>query len=232
MEYARMAERPAATLLHLGPGLANGLANLHNARKAQSPVVNIVGNHATSHQRFEAPLTSDVEAFARTVSHWVHTSRDSRLVAADAARAVQAARQAPGQIATLILPADTAWTSADRPAGVPADHQAVARVRRCGPSGGKAARGAPWEIRITTAGQRFTGTRTLRRRPDSGRSRCPAYLRHVHPADRKGRRPRHGGKVACTDRRTPSNPQRHRAYSLLVGVASADCLFRISRPGH
>jgi acetolactate synthase-1/2/3 large subunit len=95
------------------------LANLHNARKAQSPVVNIVGNHATSHQRFEAPLRSDVEAFARTVSHWVHTSRDSQLVAADAARAVQAARQAPGQIATLILPADTAWTSADRPAGVP-----------------------------------------------------------------------------------------------------------------
>jgi acetolactate synthase I/II/III large subunit len=117
--YARMAEKPAATLLHLGPGLANGLANLHNARKAQSPVVNIVGNHATSHQRFEAPLTSDVEAFAGTVSHWVHTSRDSQLVAADAARAVQAARQAPGQIATLILPADTAWTSADRPAGVP-----------------------------------------------------------------------------------------------------------------
>jgi acetolactate synthase-1/2/3 large subunit len=117
--YARMAEKPAATLLHLGPGLANGLANLHNARKAQSPVINIVGNHTTSHQRFEAPLTSDVEAFARTVSHWVHTSRDSQLVAADAARAVQAARQAPGQIATLILPADTAWTSADRPAGVP-----------------------------------------------------------------------------------------------------------------
>jgi acetolactate synthase I/II/III large subunit len=115
--YARMTDKPAATLLHLGPGLANGLANLHNARKAQSPVVNIVGNHATEHQRFEAPLTSDVEAFARTVSHWVHTSKNSRLVAADAARAVQAARQAPGQIATLILPADTAWTAADRPAG-------------------------------------------------------------------------------------------------------------------
>src|SRR5690348_2619412 len=117
--YARMADRPAAALLHLGPGLGNGLANLHNARKAQSPVVNIVGNHARSHQRFEAPLTSDVEAFARTVSHWVHTSNDSQLVAADAARAVAAARQAPGQIATLIVPADTAWSAADRPAAMP-----------------------------------------------------------------------------------------------------------------
>ncbi|GLE54232.1 hypothetical protein ATCCBAA256_38050 [Mycobacterium montefiorense] len=117
--YARMADKPAATLLHLGPGLGNGLANLHNARKAQSPVVNIVGSHATEHQRFEAPLTSDVEAFARTVSHWVHTSRNSQLVAADAARAVQAARQAPGQIATLILPADTAWTAAERAAAMP-----------------------------------------------------------------------------------------------------------------
>src|SRR5215468_6333561 len=73
--YARMAGRPAATLLHLGPGLANGLANLHNAMRAQSPVVNIIGNHATIHQRFDAPPTSDVEAFARPVSHWVHASR-------------------------------------------------------------------------------------------------------------------------------------------------------------
>src|SRR5215813_4639441 len=107
--YARMSGKPAATLLHLGPGLANGLANLHNARKAASPVVNIIGNHATIHQRFDAPLTSDVEAFARPVSHWIHASRYARDVAADAARAVQAARAAPGQIASLILPADTAW---------------------------------------------------------------------------------------------------------------------------
>jgi acetolactate synthase I/II/III large subunit len=113
--YARMAGKPAATLLHLGPGLGNGLANLHNARKTSAPVVNIVGNHATIHQRFDAPLTSDVEAFARTVSHWVHASRNARDVAADAARAVQAARSAPGQIASLILPADTAWNAAERP---------------------------------------------------------------------------------------------------------------------
>ncbi len=114
--YARMTGRPAATLLHLGPGLANGLANLHNARKARVPMVNIIGNHATAHQRYDAPLTSDVPAFANTVSHWVASSQTSRTVAADAARAVQAARAAPGQIASLILPADTAWMPAESPA--------------------------------------------------------------------------------------------------------------------
>ncbi|GGC58024.1 acetolactate synthase large subunit [Undibacterium terreum] len=111
--YARMAGKPACTLLHLGPGLANGLANLHNARRAQSPVVNIVGDHASSHARYEAPLTSDLKGFARPVSHWLHSSSSSLTVGADAARAVQAATEAPGQVATLILPADTAWNPAD-----------------------------------------------------------------------------------------------------------------------
>ena len=114
--YARMAGKPAATLLHLGPGLGNGLANLHNARKAGVPVVNIIGDHATYHQRYDAPLTSDVKAFANTVSHWTLSSREARDVAADAARAVQAARTPPGQIASLILPADTAWNPAQGPA--------------------------------------------------------------------------------------------------------------------
>ncbi len=114
--YARIAEKPAATLLHLGPGLANGLANLHNARRASSPVVNIVGDHATYHAQYDAPLASDIVGFARPVSAWVHTSTSATTVAADGARAVQAARQAPGQIATLILPADTAWLPAERPA--------------------------------------------------------------------------------------------------------------------
>ncbi|WP_307437319.1 acetolactate synthase large subunit [Labrys monachus] len=113
--YARMAGKPAATLLHLGPGLANGLANLHNARKVPISVVNIIGNHASTHQRFDAPLTSDVAAFAHTVSHWVASSAGPRTVAADAARAVQAARTAPGQIASLILAADAAWLPAERP---------------------------------------------------------------------------------------------------------------------
>src|SRR3954469_23044153 len=114
--YGRMAEKPAATLLHLGPGLANGLANLHNARRAATPIVNIVGDHATYHAQYDAPLASDVHGFARPVSAWVHSSASARTVAADGARAVQAALQYPGQIATLILPADTAWMEADRPA--------------------------------------------------------------------------------------------------------------------
>ena len=89
--YARMAGRPAAVLLHLGPGLANGLANLHNARRAHSPVVVIVGAHATGHVRYDAPLQSDIEALARTVSGWVHTSGTTRDLAQDAMRAVAAA---------------------------------------------------------------------------------------------------------------------------------------------
>jgi len=114
--YGRMTGKPAATLLHLGPGLANGLANLHNARRAATPIVNIVGDHATYHAQYDPPLASDVAGFARPVSAWVHTSLNPRTVAADAARAVQAARAAPGQIATLILPADTAWLEAEGPA--------------------------------------------------------------------------------------------------------------------
>jgi acetolactate synthase I/II/III large subunit len=117
--YYRMAGKPAATLLHLGPGLGNGLANLHNAKKARSGIVNIVGEHATYHIKHDAPLTSDIEGVARPMSDWVKTSRSSKTVAADGALAVEAARTAPGQIATLILPADTAWGEADGPAQVP-----------------------------------------------------------------------------------------------------------------
>ena len=108
--YARMAEKPACTLLHLGPGLGNGLANLHNARRAQVPIVNIVGQHATHHLHYDTPLTSDVEGIARTSSKWVRTSRGSSELGRDAAEAVIAARTAPGQIATLIVPADVAWS--------------------------------------------------------------------------------------------------------------------------
>ena len=106
--YARIAGRPAAVLLHLGPGLANGLANLHNARRAGSPVVTIVGGHATGHGRYDSPLQSDIEALARTVSGWVRTCGTTRDLAQDATRAVAAARR--GQIATLVLPADVSWS--------------------------------------------------------------------------------------------------------------------------
>src|SRR3954468_24793445 len=102
--YARMAGKPAATLLHLGPGFANAISFLHNARKAHQPVVNIVGDHATSHAAYvQAPLTSDIMAITGSVSDWLHQSRSTAEVAGDGARAVQAAL--PGQIATLVLPA-------------------------------------------------------------------------------------------------------------------------------
>ena len=110
--YARMADRPASTLLHLGPGLANGLTNIHNARRGMTPMVNVVGDHATYHHAFDAPLTSDIEAVARPFSHWVRMGTDAASVADDAAAAVAAARTVPGQIATLILPADVAWGEA------------------------------------------------------------------------------------------------------------------------
>ncbi len=107
--YARMADKPAATLLHCGPGLANGLANLHNARRAGSPVINCVGDQATYHRPLDAPLTADTEGLARTVSGWVRTARDAGHVGEDAAAAAQAAMAGPGQVATLILPSDTCW---------------------------------------------------------------------------------------------------------------------------
>jgi acetolactate synthase-1/2/3 large subunit len=108
--YARMAGKPAVTLLHLGPGLGNGHANLHNARKARTPIVNIVGEHATYHRQYDPPLGSDIETLAKPVSGWIRTTTEASQVGQDAADAVAAAMAPPGQIATLILTADTAWT--------------------------------------------------------------------------------------------------------------------------
>ncbi|TDH62999.1 acetolactate synthase large subunit [Dankookia rubra] len=107
--YWRMADKPAATLLHCGPGLANGLAGLHDARRARSGVVNVVGDQAVYHRPFDAPLTADAEGWARGVSAFVRTSSRAEDVGADAAMAVQAARTSPGQVATLILPSDSSW---------------------------------------------------------------------------------------------------------------------------
>jgi acetolactate synthase-1/2/3 large subunit len=117
--YARMAEKPAATLLHLGPGLANALANLHNARKARSPVVNIVGEHSTQHLGHEAPLSADTEAFARPVSGWVMTLERAAAMGEAASAAVAAALGPPGRVASLIVPADFSWSEAGEP-GCPA----------------------------------------------------------------------------------------------------------------
>jgi acetolactate synthase-1/2/3 large subunit len=117
--YARMRRRPAATLLHLGPGLGNALANLHNARKARSPIVNIVGQHTTQHLRYDAPLTADIEAFARPVSGWIRTLQRACDMGADAASVVRAACAPPGQVATLIVPADFSWSDGGEPADAP-----------------------------------------------------------------------------------------------------------------
>jgi acetolactate synthase-1/2/3 large subunit len=107
--YWRIAGKPACTLLHCGPGLANGLANLHDARRAGSGIVNIVGDQATWHRPFDPPLAADTEGWARGVSAWVRTSLRAQDVGRDAAAAVQAARSAHGAIATLVLPSDASW---------------------------------------------------------------------------------------------------------------------------
>ena len=108
--YARMAGRPAATLLHLGPGLGNGLANLHNARRARSPIVNIVGDHAISHRPYDAQLQSDIETVAHNVSSFVRTSEAVAGLGSDAGDALAAAQGPPGSVATLIVPADVSWS--------------------------------------------------------------------------------------------------------------------------
>src|SRR5271168_1708803 len=107
--YARMAGKPACTLLHLGPGLANGLANLHNAGRARVPLVNLIGEHALDHLHFDAPLASDIEGTARPYCKWLRTSRHVSTLGSDTAEAIFAARTPPGQIATLIVPMDVAW---------------------------------------------------------------------------------------------------------------------------
>jgi acetolactate synthase-1/2/3 large subunit len=142
--YARMAGRPAATLLHLGCGLGNGLANLHNARKGRVPVVNIVGDHATYHVKYDAQLQSDIETVARNVSTWVRTSASTRALCQDVVEAVATAMGPPGQVATLILPADVSW-GAD---GVPAS-----------PLPAKAAPGAPEAVVSAVAAALRSGRR-------------------------------------------------------------------------
>ncbi len=117
--YARMTGKPACTLFHLGPGLSNALANLHNACRAQVPLVNIVGDHAIFHRPLDPPLASDIEAIARPFSNWLRSSGSSSAVGRDVAEAIRAARTPPGQIATLIVPADIAWSEGGRVIDVP-----------------------------------------------------------------------------------------------------------------
>ncbi len=115
--YYRIARKPACTLLHCGPGLSNGLANLHNARRARSGIVNIVGDQATHHAPLDPPLAADTAALAQTVSAWLHTSRDAASVGRDAARAVAESSRIGGGIASLILPSDACWSEGGVTAG-------------------------------------------------------------------------------------------------------------------
>src|SRR5947209_11323586 len=162
--YGRMAGSPGATLLHLGPGLGNGLANLHNARRAKVPVVNIVGDHATYHREYDAQLQSDIETVARNVSLWVRTSQRTEDLSRDAVEAIGAAIGPPGEVATLILPADVSWSDGAEPATMAAQPapptappdvvEAVARTLQGGESaalllGGRALRSAG----LTAAGR-------------------------------------------------------------------------------
>ena len=145
--YARMADKPAATLLHLGCGLGNGLANLHNARKGKVPMINIVGDHATHHVKYDAQLQSDIETVARNVSPgFVRTSQTTEGLCSDAADAITAARGLPGQVATLILPADVSWGEGAVPCKLPpkppspvADDAVVEKIAAAIRSGKKSA---------------------------------------------------------------------------------------------
>jgi acetolactate synthase-1/2/3 large subunit len=168
--WYRMRNKPASALLHLGPGLANGLANIHNARRASSGMVNIVGDHAQSHLKYDPPLASDIEGLAHPLSHWVRRVDAADAVAWDATAAVAQARAHPGQIATLILPGDSSWQEVSNimapkltvpPPRVPdlARVEAIAKVLRSGETtmlllGNKATRGRALEL----AGRIAAGT--------------------------------------------------------------------------
>ena len=149
--YARMTGTPAATLLHTGPGLANGLANLHNAKRARAPMINVVGDHASYHLALDAPLTSDIEGLAAPMSNWVRRITGAWDIAAAAEAAYRAAMSPPG-VATLILPADAAWTETPGvsprrvvlPGPAPVDAETIRSVA-------KAIRGAPGRVGLLLA---------------------------------------------------------------------------------
>ena len=186
--YGRMADKPAITLLHLGPGLGNGLANLHNARRAGSPVINMVGDHATYHLHFDAPLTSDAAGVARPMSDWVRVSKSARDLAQAGAEAFAVAQSYPGKIATVVVPADHAWTEGSAkvapPVLVPAPKapdaaiaEAVAALQGDGPKalllGGRALRADALEqagrIAAATGARLITETFATRHQRGAGR---------------------------------------------------------------
>ena len=191
--YARMTDTPAATLLHLGPGLGNGLANLHNSRRAKVPVVNLVGDHATHHTRYDVPLQSDIETVARNVSAWVRTSRSPDQLARDALEAIGAAFGPPGQVATLIVPADVSWLEGAEPAApsLPAQPPTVENDRI--EALAKAVRGKPG-IEILLRG------RALRERGLMAAGRIAAVARARLLAERTSARLERGAGLPAVER--------------------------------
>jgi acetolactate synthase I/II/III large subunit len=190
--WYRMTDTPASTLLHLGPGLANGLANIHNAKRASSGMVNVVGEHSVSHLKYDPPLTSDIEGLARPLSHWVRRAESADTIAWDAAQAVANASEHPGKIATLILPGDTSWQTVMQapvlPRTVDANRRApsaerieqIARVLRSGEPtlivlANKATRGAALDKagRIAAATGAELGSQFFTARIERGAGRVP-----------------------------------------------------------
>jgi len=188
----RMKDKPASTLLHLGPGLANGLANIHNAKRASSGMVNVVGEHSVSHLKYDPPLTSDIEGLARPLSHWVRRTDSSTSIAWDTSQAVAAASQHPGQIATLILPGDCSWQDAGSAPALPPNAEAkrkapsleriehIARVLKSGEPAliilaNKATRGAALERagQVAAATGARLGSQFFTARIERGAGRVP-----------------------------------------------------------
>jgi acetolactate synthase-1/2/3 large subunit len=190
--YYRMKGTPASTLLHLGPGLANGLANIHNAKRASSGMVNIVGEHSAAHLKYDPPLMSDIEGLARPLSHWVRRVESPGSVAWDVSTAIAKASERPGQIATLILPGDASWQDVGEQAPLPApvavkpkapeaarvEH--IARVLRSGEPAliilaGQATRGRALELagRVKAATGTRLATQFFTARIERGAGRVP-----------------------------------------------------------
>jgi acetolactate synthase-1/2/3 large subunit len=144
--YGRLLRRPAATLLHLAPGLAHGLGNLHNARRAHSPVINVLGQYPRFHRKYEPPLDADLEGMARLVSGWVATCEDPEQMADDRRRAVRVALEPPGQVVSVLVTCEACWSECDRPASVPASRPA----RRC-----VEPRGVESIAEVIASGERF-----------------------------------------------------------------------------
>src|SRR6195952_4121517 len=183
--YFRMKGTPASTLLHLGPGLANGLANLHNAKKANSGIVNIVGQHAVYHIGYSAPLTSDIEGLARPMSAGVRPSPDAKSVAGDGAAAIAAAKSAPPQIATLILPADTAWNEADGIAKVAEETQRASYSSQAVDNAAKVLRGPQTLLLLT--GSALTEQGLALAAQIAGKTGCKILGQTYNPRMARGR---------------------------------------------